>query len=532
MGITELQSRYTRHPALEGLANTLKNNDIRTVFLEGTHASCASLFASCFIKSVPGVYLFVLNDQEEAGYFYHDMVQVNGDEQILFFPSSYRRAIKYGQKDAANEILRTEVLSRLEKNEPVTVVTYPDALAEKVVSPNILSDRTLKLTVGQHIDTDEITKTLSDYGFEHVEYVYEPGQFATRGSIIDVYSFASEYPYRVDFFGDEIDSIRTFEVESQLSREKKDSVSIVPELAQAMDGDISFLSFIPRETVLWVKDLLWVRERIQIIHDEALSPQALTAYEGEQTELMNLERKLIDGAEFTVESLEFRRIDFGHKATGTPQATLKFNTSVQPIFHKNFDLVASSLTDYLQRGYSIYICSDSVKQTDRLADIFRERGDKIDFTAVDRTLHEGFVDHTLHCCIFTDHQIFDRFHKYNLRSDKARSGKVALSLKELNMFEPGDCRICIPVITWCILIMESESLPDLCVSRTGIQRRKLLSWFIRTMMWYLFLFILCIRFPSIRAKKVNSLVSVNWVREHGKRSRNVPRLRLRILPVI
>lgn len=438
MGITELQSRYTRHPALEGLANTLKNNDIRTVFLEGTHASCASLFASCFIKSVPGVYLFVLNDQEEAGYFYHDMVQVNGDEQILFFPSSYRRAIKYGQKDAANEILRTEVLSRLEKDEPVTVVTYPDALAEKVVSPKILSDRTLKLTVGQHIDTDEITKTLSDYGFEHVDYVYEPGQFATRGSIIDVYSFASEYPYRVDFFGDEIDSIRTFEVESQLSREKKDSVSIVPELAQAMDGDISFLSFIPRETVLWVKDLLWVRERIQIIHDEALSPQALTAYEGEQTELMNLERKLIDGAEFTVESLEFRRIDFGHKATGTPQATLKFNTSVQPIFHKNFDLVASSLTDYLQRGYSIYICSDSVKQTDRLADIFRERGDKIDFTAVDRTLHEGFVDHTLHCCIFTDHQIFDRFHKYNLRSDKARSGKVALSLKELNMFEPGD----------------------------------------------------------------------------------------------
>ena len=438
MGITELQSRYTRHPVLEGLANTLKDNDIRTVFLEGTHASCASLFASCFIKSVPGVYLFVLNDQEEAGYFYHDMVQVNGDEQILFFPSSYRRAIKYGQKDAANEILRTEVLSRLEKNEPVTVVTYPDALAEKVVSPKILSDRTLKLTVGQHIDTDEITKTLSDYGFEHVDYVYEPGQFATRGSIIDVYSFASEYPYRVDFFGDEIDSIRTFEVESQLSREKKDSVSIVPELAQAMDGDISFLSFIPRDTVLWVKDLLWVRERIQIIHDEALSPQALTAYEGEQTELMNLERKLIDGAEFTVESLEFRRIDFGHKATGTPQATLKFNTSVQPIFHKNFDLVASSLTDYLQRGYSIYICSDSVKQTDRLADIFRERGDKIDFTAVDRTLHEGFVDHTLHCCIFTDHQIFDRFHKYNLRSDKARSGKVALSLKELNMFEPGD----------------------------------------------------------------------------------------------
>jgi transcription-repair coupling factor (superfamily II helicase) len=438
MEITELQSRYTRHPAVEGLAKTLQNNDVRTVFLEGMHASCASLFASCFIKAVPGVYLFILNDQEEAGYFYHDMVQVNGDEQILFFPSSYRRAIKYGQKDAANEILRTEVLSRLEKNDPVAVVTYPDALAEKVVSQKVLSDKTLKLNVGQHIDTEKITKTLSDYGFEHVDYVYEPGQFATRGSIIDVYSFASEYPYRIDFFGDEIDSIRTFEVESQLSREKKDSVSIVPELAQAVDGDISLLSFIPRETVLWVKDLSWVRERIQIVHDEVFSPQALTAYEGEQTDLMNLERKLIDGAEFTTESLDFRRIDFGHKAVGTPQATLKFETSIQPIFHKNFDLVASTLTDYLQRGYTLYICSDSLKQTDRLVDIFRERGDKIEFTAVDRTLHEGFIDHTLHCCIFTDHQIFDRFHKYNLRSDKARSGKVALSLKELNMFEPGD----------------------------------------------------------------------------------------------
>lgn len=438
MEIAELQSRYSRHPAVEGLTKTLKNNDIRTIFLDGTHASCASLFASCFIKSVPGVYLFILNDLEEAGYFYHDMVQVNGDEQILFFPSSYRRAIKYGQKDAANEILRTEVLSRLEKNDPVAVVTYPDALAEKVVSQKMLSDKTLKLEVGQHIETEEIAKTLSDYGFEHVDYVYEPGQFAMRGSIIDVYSFASEYPYRIDFFGDEIDSIRTFEIESQLSREKKDSVSIVPELAQAVDGDISFLSFIPRETVLWVKDLSWVRERIQTVHDEVFSPQALTAYEGEQTDLMNLEQKLIDGAEFTTESLDFRRIDFGHKAIGTPQATLKFETSIQPIFHKNFDLVASTLTDYLQRGYTLYICSDSVKQTDRLVDIFRERGDKIDFIAVDRTLHEGFIDHTLHCCIFTDHQIFDRFHKYNLRSDKARSGKVALSLKELNMFEPGD----------------------------------------------------------------------------------------------
>ena len=439
MGITELQSMYAGHPNLSGLASILdKKEEVRTVFLDGMHGSCASLFASAFVKKRPGVYVFILDDLEEAGYFYHDMVQVNGEGHTLFFPSSYRRAFKYGQKDAANEILRTEVLGMLERKEPVAVVTYPEALAEKVVSRKTLNERTLTLEVGRHVATGKIMEELSGYGFERVDYVYEPGQFALRGSILDVYSFASEYPYRIDFFGDEVDSIRTFEVETQLSKEKKTSVNIVPELSSAAEGDVCFLDFIPEESVLWVKDLAWVKERIQTVHDEVLSPQALVAYEGEQTELAGLERKLVDGAEFTVRALDFRRIDFGHKASGTPQASLRFETSVQPVFHKNFDLVSSALTDYQLRGYSIYICSDSMKQTDRLKNIFKERGDDIRFEPVDRTLHEGFIDHTLHSCILTDHQIFDRFHKYSLRSDKARSGKVALSLKELNLFEPGD----------------------------------------------------------------------------------------------
>lgn len=438
MTIKELQQIYTKHPALPGLSSLLKDNEIKTIYLKGMNASCASFFASSFIENKPFTSVFLLNDSEEAGYFYHDIVQANGDKHVLFFPSSYRRAIKYGQKDAANEILRTEVLSKLEQNEPVSIVTYPEALAEKVVSRQTLNQQTLTLATGKQYETEAITKKLTDYGFEHVDYVYEPGQFAMRGSILDVYSFASEYPYRIDFFGDEIDSIRTFEVETQLSKEKKNSVSIVPELGQATENEISFLEFIPQDTLLWVKDLLWIKERIQAIHDESLSPQALAAYEGEQTERMNLERKLIDGSEFTVRALDFKRIDFGHKSVGTPQATLQFQTSIQPIFHKNFDLVASTLTDYLQRNYTIYICSDSVKQTDRLRDIFAERKDQISFKAVDHTLHEGFIDHTLKMCLFTDHQIFDRFHKFNLRSDKARSGKVALSLKELNQFEPGD----------------------------------------------------------------------------------------------
>ena len=311
MGITELQQIYAKHPNLSGLAALVAKKEIHTIFLEGFHASCPSLFASAFIRQNPAVSVFILDDQEEAGYFYHDLVQVNGDAQVLFFPSSYRRAIKYGQKDAANEILRTEVLSRLEKKEPVTVVTYVDALAEKVVSLKELGERTLNLKVGQQIETEAITGQLVDFGFEHVDYVYEPGQFAMRGSILDVYSFASEYPYRIDFFGEEIDSIRTFEVETQLSKEKKESIQIVPELSDTSESDISFLDFIPADALLWVKDLMWVRERIQTVYEEVLSPQAQMAYEGDEAGVPDLKKRLIDGASFMHRALDFRRIDFG-----------------------------------------------------------------------------------------------------------------------------------------------------------------------------------------------------------------------------
>ena len=438
MDITELQQRYAEHPHLKGLAALLSNRAVKTVFLEGAHASCASFFAAAYVRQTPGVRLFVLNDQEEAGYFYHDMVQVNGEADILFFPSSYRRAVKYGQKDAANEILRTEALNRLQRQVPVSVVTYPEALAETVVSARQLAEHTLSLEVGCQVDTSFVTDVLTEYGFHQVDYVYEPGQFALRGSILDVYSFASEYPYRVDFFGDEVDSIRTFEVDSQLSKEKVQAICIVPELGAAEGEGVSFLDFLPADAVVWVKDLVWARERVQAVYDDTVSPQALAAYEGDPEELRRACARLADGADFQRRVLSFRRVEFGSRPTGTPDARLVFQTSVQPIFHKNFNLVASTLAEWQQRGYALYICSDSVKQTDRLRDIFEERGDAVRFVPVNKTLHEGFMDHMLKCCLFTDHQIFDRFHKYSLRSDKARSGKVALSLKELNQFEPGD----------------------------------------------------------------------------------------------
>ena len=347
MTISELQNVYAAHPNTKGMISVLKDSSIKTIYLGGVHASCVSLFFSSFIKENPSVYVFVLNDCEEAGYFYHDMVQANGDTDILFFPSSYRRAIKYGQKDAANEILRTEVLSRLEKRENVAVVTYPEALAEKVVSKKLLTDKTISLKVGMNVETDAIAARLVALGFSHVDYVYEPGQFATRGSILDVFSFASEYPYRIDFFGDEIDSIRTFEVDSQLSKEKKTAVSIVPELTGVTGDSVTFLDFLPPQALLCVKDLLWVRERIQSIHEEVLSSQAIAAAEEGDTELPDIQKTIIEGTDFTDKALDFRRVDFGAKPVGTPQSKLMFETSVQPIFHKNFDMVSSSLNDFI-----------------------------------------------------------------------------------------------------------------------------------------------------------------------------------------
>ena len=448
MTITELQQLYTKHPQVSKALHLLNDASVHHLFCGGLCASAASLFATALLQRAAGPFVFILDDLESAGYFYHDLTQVLGSERVLFFPSSFRRAIKYGQKDAGNEILRTEVLSRLQKQEEgLCVVTYPDALAEKVVSRGELTEKTLKLHVGERVDLSFVTEVLRSYEFEFVDYVYEPGQFAVRGSIVDVFSFSSEYPFRVDFFGDEVDSIRLFEVESQLSKEKKEEVVIVPDLSRSLEkggtgGLVSFLHFLPAQTVLAMHDLLWLQERVQAVHDESLSTQAVAARQAEENDSISLEGKLIDGSEFTAQVLEFRRLEFGHQPTGQPDAVLQFDTVAQPIFHKNFDLVTQCFLEYLQKGYTLYICSDSTKQTDRLRAIFDDRhaagAQPLDFTPVERTLHEGFADHELKMCIFTDHQLFDRFHKYSLKSDKARSGKVALSLKELNQFTPGD----------------------------------------------------------------------------------------------
>ncbi|MFR2009702.1 MAG: transcription-repair coupling factor [Parabacteroides merdae] len=435
MEVQDLLKQYAAHPQVAALNTLLKNKTSRNIFLKGLNGSGAAMTIASLFSKRRGSYVCVLNDLEDAGYFYHDLVQLTGGDGIYFFPSAYRRAIKYGHVDPANEILRTEVLSTLQDpTAPFIIVTYPEALAEKVISREVLKENTLKISVSERLDNMFVSDVLDEYGFEQVDYVYEPGQYAMRGSILDVFSFSYEFPYRIDFFGNEVETIRSFDVETQLSKEKLDSIYIVPEMTKGNRTNSSLLDSLPSETLLASKDMAWVKERIGSIWNE----EPIIGDEESFANIEQLRAKLITGEDFLHAALGFCRLHFGTRPMGVADATLTFSMEAQPIYHKNFDLVSESFHKYLEDGYTLYILSDVEKQATRIRAIFEDRGDDIPFTSVNKTIHEGFADETLRVCLFTDHQLFDRFHKFNLKSDKARSGKLSLSLKELNQFTTGD----------------------------------------------------------------------------------------------
>lgn len=486
MEIREISNIYSALPQCGAFLKAVNDESVKHLFLKGMVASSAPVFFAAAASRTendkkgpqkPLTAVFILQDNDEAGYFYHDLTQILGTDNVLFFPSSYRRAVKYGQRDAANEILRTETLSRLSaahtagkgKDNPgfLYVVTCPEALSELVVSKRNLDERTISIGVGDIVNLTDLGRKMRSLGFEEVDYVYEPGQFAMRGSIVDVYSYSSELPFRIDFFGDEVDTIRTFEVADQLSKDSKETVQIVPELAQTVTDKQPFTAMLPEDALLVFKDRLYLCSAIEQIYDNGFSKQAFTerlegATEMEQEQIMREMRKennLVSGVEFRKAISGFRFIEMGAHPSGTPQTTITLNISPQPLFHKNFELLAQTLEDFLLQGYRLYILADSEKQTRRLKEIFESDelravrnarhqkspnsealsvADNITFTPVDHTLHEGFADADLRLCFFTDHQIFDRFHKYNLKSDAARTGKMALTMKELQEMEPGD----------------------------------------------------------------------------------------------
>ena len=461
MEISKLQDAYGRHPLVRRLTQVLQRDAVRRICVSGLQGSAAPLLFSSLAARSPqllGVpFLFVLSDEEEAAYFYQDLMQVLGDANVLFFPSGFKRAVKYGQRDAASMVLRTEVLSRVSGGGlPLFVVTSPQALAELVVDRNALQGQTLEVAVGQTLDVMEVQKTLLRLGFSRVDYVYEPGQFSLRGSLLDVYSYSSEFPFRIDFFGDEVDSIRTFDVQDQLSLKKMERVSIIPDSGSGEGATLqSFFSFLPADTLLITRDVAYVADCVRQIWTEGFSAQALVVEAAEKDAAQGAgagspvsdskaeaplvrERLLAEPDAFQRQLEQFRTIMLAASAPQSADVQLEAHTTAQPIFHKNFELLFQAFLDYQERDYDIYVLSDNPSQTDRLESIFHDRQLGIRFTPVDRTLHAGFVDDDLHLCCFTDHQIFDRFHRYALRSDRTRNGRVALTLKELQQFQVGD----------------------------------------------------------------------------------------------
>ena len=434
MNAKEIKDIFAVHPGVDALVKLSGEGGGKSTLIGGLSGSSAALVLAGFKERVPEqTLLVVMNDVEEAGYMYHDIVQVSGEENTLFFPSSFRRAIKYGHEDDAGRILRTEVMSRLanrRRKEGLLIVTHPDALAEKVASQSDLKEKSLSVEVGSNISRDELEKQLAMLEFKEVTYVYEPGEFAVRGSLIDIYSYSSELPFRIDFFGDEVTSIRTFEVDTQLSKQKVEQANIVPKMTGK--ESVTITSFLPKNTILVVKDTEFIRNSIQRLHDEGFTLQARLSDDSapQMPELMTVAE--LDAFVRSTRRWELRS---AHLQEGTK---VNFDTSPQPSFNKDFDLVANTFIDYKERGYTIYFLADDARQAERLTTIFDERNGNIPIIPVDRTIHTGFVDNTLHALFFTDHQLFGRFHNYRLRSDKARSGKVALTLKELKEFKIGD----------------------------------------------------------------------------------------------
>lgn len=410
----------------------LLNNPGEKIHLKGLVGSSRSILTCLLSEEIQNTFVICLNDKEEAAYFYDDLNVLSPDVPVLFFPSSYKRSVHYETIEQENIILRTEVLNQLKEEKQVLIVTYPEALTEKVISGEGLAAHTFLVSRGDKLSIEFVNEVLFEYGFERVDFVYEPGQYSIRGSIVDVYSFSSEDPYRLDFFGDEVDTIRSFNLDNQISKEALSRISIIPNIQEDLKNveRISFLDFIPANTLLFLND-------IQLIADQMQYNFMQTIEKAETDEERKIWfAKLLSGEAFSKEIRRFTCTEFGLKHFFKKSAVVTFHTNHQPVFHKKFDMLAENLIDYQNFGFTNYILSSNSSQTDRLKAIFDDKGLQVSFRPVNFTLHEGFIDHDRKICCYTDHQIFERYHRFEIKTRKAE--RDSITFKELNKLHQGD----------------------------------------------------------------------------------------------
>jgi transcription-repair coupling factor (superfamily II helicase) len=374
--------------------------------------------------------VLLLNDREEAAYYYDDLNNLGLVNSTLFFPSSYKRSVQYGQPEQENIVQRAEALNRIRSSDTnFIIVSYPEALVETVISQENLGQNTLQVAVGDKLSIGFINEFLYEFGFERVDFVYEPGQFSVRGSIVDVFSYANDDPYRLDFFGDEVDSIRSFNIDDQISKETFKKINIVPNIqGEAMEGNRgSLVEFLDDNTIYFGNNLNQFFHQVNDVHRQTIMAKA---------DEENLQRRIVSGDVIKKQLQDKTVCDWGNDMAYKPETTYKYNYSRQPVFNKKFEMLGENLEEHQNDGYQVFILSNQVKQIERLQAIFKDIKATVHFTPVNFTLHEGFVDHDLKICCYTDHQIFERYHRFKLKSRKEQT--VAVSIKELSKLHPGD----------------------------------------------------------------------------------------------
>ncbi|OMP32040.1 transcription-repair coupling factor [Mangrovimonas sp. DI 80] len=419
--------------------NSDKQNSSSKTHLKGLVGSSLSFVIAETFQQTDLPFLLVFNDKEEAAFYLNDLELLLGDKDVLFYPGSYRRPYQIEETDNANVLLRAEVLNRINsRKKPAVIVTYPDALFEKVVTRKELEKNTLKISVNDKLSIDFVNEILFEYKFKRVDFVTEPGEFSVRGGIVDVFSFSHDEPYRIEFFGDEVDSIRTFDVESQLSTEQIKKITIIPNVANKLleESRQSFFNYISKKSVVFIKNADMLFGRI----DEFFK-KAEEAFEKLSTEIKHSEpEELFCHSDlFKKQLLDFSIVEFGTTSyfnSGSNGKEIVYNTTPQPSFNKQFDVLIDNLNTNYNKGYTNYIACVSEQQAKRFHDIFDDMDQEVHYETIVLSLYQGFVDHDNKITCYTDHQIFERYHKFQLKNGYAK--KQAITLKELTNLEIGD----------------------------------------------------------------------------------------------
>jgi transcription-repair coupling factor (superfamily II helicase) len=424
--LQEILSLYQNQESVKIFTRQIAGSSISRVRLKGMSGSLNAIIISACIEALVRPFIIVLNDKEEAAFLYTDLCNILPSNTFFFFPSSYKRSIQYGQILADALIQRTDTLAAIPNlssvDQPKTVIiTYADALCEKIVTQHYFEKNTISISVSEKISQDFLTDFLLEIGFERVEFVYEPGQFSLRGSIVDVFSFTSAFPFRIDFFGNIVESIRSFDIDNQLSMDSFERAIIVPNLHTGKNESplTQLTDQLPKNSIIWIRDLEWVVGRMNDVYA-----------------IMDNAESVTSGAKFFEAIQEFSTVEFGIKPLLKQNQTISFETTPQPAFRKNFDLLSQNLIEYLAKGYQPFILAENPLQHQRLQNIFESTNQDVRFTAIESTLHEGFIDHNLRICLYTDHQLFDRYHKYKLKNEL--TNRNSISIQELMSLKSGD----------------------------------------------------------------------------------------------